>query len=128
MYIRLQTHTMQNLTPHDIHVYDDNGDDIVFTVPRSEHCARLTECDPIVVGSLGNGVPVIRAPIYSGVTGIPFPDVGQTIVVSMPVGHYIQSGKMSWSGPVYGPDTSVTGCVRDEFGRIVGTKRFVQYN
>lgn len=119
---------MQNCTPHDIHVYDDNRDDVILTVPKSDHCARLIEGEPVLVGNLGNGIPVVLAPNYVGVTGLPFPDAGQTIVVSMPVGRYIQAGKMSWSGRVYGPDTSVAACVRDSAGRVVGTTRFVQYN
>ena len=117
---------MLNCTPHDILFINAMGEKLV--VPRSNYCIRLTESNQKKYGQHESlRVPIVSTPVYDGMTGAP-EDTTQDIIVSMPVGQEITAGRIQWKGNVFGPDLSPTGVIRDENGRILGTKRLIRYS
>jgi hypothetical protein len=117
-----------NCTPHDCHLYDKDGTTVIKTFPASGNTVRLKEergQAPDMTGTAIGAYPVVAAPSFTGVEGLPDDKTG-TIIVSMPVGQYIQTHPDLWLGTVVGPDSGNDGAVRDK-GQILGTKRFVIY-
>lgn len=131
-----------NMTPHDIHVYRKNngGSDgplveqvLVHVFPASGNTCRCVQspvepCDPISISK--NSIPVIQAPSFSSVEGLPEKEEGlpsPDILVSMPVGEILRKEPETYEGAVYGPDTGSDGVLRDDKGVIKGTFRLVLY-
>lgn len=120
-----------NLTPHEIVVLAP--DDTKFSYPPSGEVARCVTKDPSPVKRLEEafGVEVVTASDFqdSVVGGLPSKkDDGETsILVSMPVGQFLQHTPGLWSGPVLGPDSGPSA-VRDEKGQIKWVRRLVCYN
>ncbi|GIV86608.1 MAG: hypothetical protein KatS3mg054_0637 [Chloroflexus sp.] len=103
-----------NLTPHTITIVHN---DAKIEIPPSGNVARVTSSME-VVGEI-NGIPVSRA-TYGSVEGLPAPQDGTVYIVSSLV-----LSALAGSRPdVVAPDTSPTGAVRDEAGRIVGVRGF----
>ncbi len=122
---------MINCTPHDIHVYDDAGKEIIATYPRSGHELRLAQAPQVQVGELttesGKTIRVYSPQEFGDVEGLPpckdgdCPDILVSMVAALKLK---ETG--SWSGGVFGPDTG-KGAVRAENGQITGTTRLIQY-
>ncbi len=122
---------MQNCTPHDIHVYNDEGTEIIETYPRSGHVLRLTEEPQKQIGELltenGKTIPVVSQQEFGDVEGLPSCKDGHCpdILVSMLAALKLKETR-SWPGAVFGPDTGKEA-VRAENGQIIGTTRLIQY-
>jgi len=80
-----------------------------------------------VAGTALAGLPIVAAPRFTGIAGALPADPMAPILVSMPVGQWIQTHPDAWAGPVLGPDTGPAGVVRGPDGQIAGTKRLVMY-
>lgn len=125
------TNTMINCTPHDLHVYDEKGENVVVTYHRSQYAPRLGQEPQKQVGSIttesGKNIPVYSPQKFGNVEGLPPCGEGSCpdIIVSMLVGQKLQESG-SWPGGVFGPDTG-KGAVRAENGQIKGTMRLIQY-
>lgn len=112
-----------NLTPHPIHIY--KNDQTYITIPPSGSIARMeqkeqSDLDPV------DGISIKTAPSFTNVSGLPKNKPSPKIIVSMPVGSYLQNNPKEYSGDVYGPDTG-DGVIRSETGMIIGTKNLVKY-
>lgn len=114
---------MKNLTPHPIHVYSEG--EVIRTYP-SVGSLRLVPKKQTMMESV-DGVPVISPPEHEDISGDISKDSTEPILVSMLVGNFLAENKDRYKGPVYGPDTSPDGVVRNEEGNISGCKRFVFY-
>ena len=74
------------------------------------------------------GIPVVPAPLFSDVVGLPSDEEFQPdILVSMPVGEFLRNHPERYGGAVFGPDTGPDGVVRDQRGTILGTTRLLLY-
>lgn len=109
-----------NLTPHDIRVYKEDDGSLIRTFPASGSVCRcvavsVEECNVTLLG-----VPVISAPSFSDVQGLPGGDFEPDILVSMPVGDFLRNHPDRYGGAVFGPE-------EDETGAIKGTFRLLLY-
>ena len=68
-----------NLTPHDVRVYDNDGNVVIMTYP-SAGVARARQTD-VHVGDL-NGIPVVKTE-FGEVVGLPEPVEGTVFIVSL---------------------------------------------
>lgn len=129
---------IRNFTPHPLNIHFDDG--TVWSYP-SEGAVRVTEeddtddlRDPEIQspdGSEVRTVPSVRHK-YAGLEGMPDPDdlkAGDVLVVSIVVMQYMGNlGAYELGNDrvlLRSPDTGPVGAVRDEDGRIVGTRRLV---
>ncbi len=110
-----------NCTPHDVHVHLADGKFVTY--PPSGTVVRMQSAEQVLMRTLDNGVPVKGAQQFTSVVDIPKGHA--PIIVSMPVGQFLQQARCERH--VYGPDTSPAGAIRDDQGRIVGTRGLVQY-
>jgi hypothetical protein len=119
-----------NLTPHDVHVLNDDGSTLL-TYPKSGQQVRLISKPQIPVDCDLEQVPVVSAQSWSNVDQSIKIDPNVThLLVSMPVGEFLARSPISnqyWNYTIIGPDTGPQGAVRDQTGRIVGTRRLVLY-
>jgi len=112
--------TLVNLTPHDIVIYDEDGETVKLVIKPSGKVARVT-VKRKKVGKI-NGVPVYRNE-FSEVEGLPFPKRGVVYIVSILVQQALKLRGIKRKD-IVSPDTSPEGVVRDKNGRILGTKGF----
>lgn len=119
-----------NLTPHDVHVLNDDGS-ILLTYPKSGQQARMISKPQVSVDCDLGDVPMVSAQRWSNVDQSVEIDPEVThLLVSMPVGDFIARSHISnkyWNYTIIGPDTGPQSAVRDQNGRIVGTRRLVLY-
>ena len=87
------------------------------------HSIPVVRCDPILESS----IPVILAPLFTSVEGLPGKGFLPDILVSMPVGEILRNEPETYKGAVYGPDTGPDGVLRDDKGVIKGTFGLVLY-
>lgn len=106
-----------NLTPHEIAVYTQNKEQVLFKVPAEGIVPRVSTTQEIV-GDI-NGVPV-RKNVYGSVENLPEPQPDTIYIVST----MVLSALAGTRTDVVAPDTG-SGAVRDEGGRILGTTGFV---
>lgn len=110
-----------NLTPHDVVIFDINGDKI--TLP-SEGVARVDTTDE-PLEPLGE-IPVVSFPVPGPVIGLPAPSLqigGHAFIVSLMVlDHPDVRGRTDVFAPATGPKHAA---IRDEQGRIKGVTRLV---
>jgi hypothetical protein len=107
-----------NLTPHDVVIYNLNGDKQVFP---SEGNARVDTTDT-PLPPLGE-IPVVTFPVPGPVTGLPAPVGGVAFIVSLMVlDHPDVRGRADVFAPATGPKHAA---IRDDKGRIMGVTRLV---
>ena len=106
-----------NLTPHDVHVYDADGKNIIKTYPASGTVARVKSSTEIV-GKV-DGIEIART-TFGEIEGLPDPKPGTMYIVSLLV-LQAAGGKRD---DLIGPDTGPGSVVRDAEGQIVGVRRF----
>lgn len=106
-----------NLTPHEIAVYTQNKEQVLFKVPAEGIIPRVSSTQEIV-GEI-NGVPV-RKNTYGAVENLPETQPDTIYIVSAMVLSALTRNRSD----VVAPDTGA-GAVRDESGRIIGTTGFV---
>lgn len=106
-----------NLTPHDVHVYDENAQNIIRTYPASGTVARVKSSTEIV-GEV-DGVPVART-AFGEIEGLLEPQQDTKYIVSLLV-LQAAAGKRD---DLLAPDTGPQSAVRDESGQIIGVRRF----
>ena len=118
-----------NMTPHDIHVYQD--DQRVLTIPRSGMTVRVTPQEtPLPPLSMG-GVEVPSFRVEHGTLTYPYvPEEREVWVVSSIILHYLRERGTppALQGRVMfiSPDTSPRRVVRDAEGNIIGVRAFNQ--
>ena len=122
-----------NATPHPIKLYV--GDKEVATIPVWEKgTIRLGVIPSAKIGAVsveGGSIPIYPAAQFSGLEGPLEHALGKNVLVSMPVGQWIQQNK-DLDGRligvrVFGPDSGPQGRVSDAKGNIIGTKALVRY-
>jgi hypothetical protein len=112
-----------NLTPHAIHMMNENND-VIFTIPRSGQVARC-ETRRVMTGKIHitydndmGELYIATLPInkteYGQVTGLPEPEVGTYYIVSAIVAQAVRGQR---DDVLIVDDT-----VRDESGRIIGAR------
>ncbi|GGA59875.1 hypothetical protein GCM10007416_35900 [Kroppenstedtia guangzhouensis] len=107
-----------NLTPHDVVVRLENGEEKTF--PASGEVARVKTVSEDA-GEVA-GVPVVSQE-YDEIQGLPEPEEGTLFLVSLVVRQAaVERGRTD----IISPDTSPQGAIRDEQGRIVAVRRFVR--
>ena len=115
-----------NCTPHDISVFSCFCDEPrVYAKSGKEIRVTSEEQTPLPFDALG--VPVVSRQVFTSLT---IPDdipAGSSLLVSMPVGEYFAAHPDQCRHWVFGPDTGPDGVVRDQQGKICGTKRLVFY-
>ena len=119
---------MVNLTPHDINICVDGHTSPTYVVPRSGVVARLNS-EQTQIGDF-NGIPLYSPQKFTGVSGVVMGEYGPPIIVSALVGEFMAKeieSKGLTRRTIYSPDTSPNGSVRDDKGRIIGTKRLICY-
>jgi hypothetical protein len=114
-----------NYTPHDINLYDETGENIIQTFPRTGKQIRLISGHQDMV-NIGLKFPVVECQTFTGIEPFDVPENVHYLLVSMPVGEYYKNSAHC-QYCILGPDTGPQGVVRDDSGRIVGTKRLVLY-
>lgn len=107
-----------NLTPHSITLYLDSGE--TLTIPASGTIARANERAGEEYCIDGLPVPCVTAPTFLGVDNLPDPQPGIVYLVSM-----IVRESVYWREDVFSPSFSGGDCIRDDQGRILGTRRLV---
>lgn len=110
--------TLVNLTPHPINLYGDD-DKLIQTIPPSGTVARVAEYRKL--DAYVNGIP-LREIVFGEIEGLPAPKEGTLYIVSALVR---SATKEKGRTDVISPDTGA-GAVRDEDGRIIGTRGFVR--
>lgn len=106
-----------NLTPHDVKVFSEDGETVLAEYPATGESVRV-ETKTEIVGNV-NGVPVSTQK-YGDVIGLPKQKPNTVYLVSLVVQMAVKSDDL------LSPDTSPKGAVRDNQGRIIGTKRLVK--
>jgi len=105
----------KNFTPHHVVVFAN--DEVILKVPPEGTPVRVKEGleprQPI------DGIPVVSK-TYSGVEGLPAPEDGVMLIVSVLVLSALQGARPD----VVAPDTGPNSAVRDEKGRILGVRGF----
>lgn len=105
-----------NLTAHTINVFLEEKE-IAFP---SQGLARVRteekEVDKI------NGIPVVKT-VYTDVEGLPEPEKNTVYLVSTLVLQALKANGIERSDCL-APNTGVSGAIRDDQGRIIGTKGF----
>lgn len=103
-----------NLTSHSIVIYKEDGTQI--TIPPSGMTLRLNEHD-ILIGNI-DGIPLIRR-TYS-INNLPPREEGTIYIVSSIALAFVPEDRID----IVAPDTG-KGAVRDNLGKIIGTKAFL---
>ncbi len=116
-----------NMTPHDICVYDNEEKTVIITFPASGYVCRCTSETPESQLPDRGGIPMIEAPRFRDVEGLPPSVSAPDVLVSMPVGEFLRDHPDWYRGAVLGPDTGPGYAVRDDGGAIRGTTRLVLY-
>ena len=107
-----------NLTPHEVRIFDDNGNEILC-IPPSGQVARI-KTEQTVIGYI-NGVPVVKT-VFREVLNLPEPKPNTIFIVSSLVAQAVPHRK-----DIVAPDTSPQSAVRDATGNIIGVKRFQRW-
>lgn len=106
---------LKNFTPHDITIYDKNGNEVIMSIPSSG-VARV-DIHEKEAGDI-NGIPVVETE-YGEVEGLPEGEECTVYIVSSMVLDRVKDQR----NDIVAPDTSPKGSVRDESNRILGVKR-----
>lgn len=108
-----------NLTPHAITLRLPDGSDMVL--PPSGAVARVAVQNRPAEQRSGIPVPVLPAPVYGEIEGLPDPQPDTAYVVSGLV-----LSRCIGRNDVYAPATGpADGAIRDEAGRIVAVTKLV---
>lgn len=127
----LSTIIISNTTPHEILLFVGNNDVKRF---KPENGLRLiAEPQQQVVDSIFNinDIPVVTKQNFIGFkwddpAKVPCKN-NMVLLVSMPVGEYFAAHPELAEYTIMGPDTGPDGVIRDNAGKIIGTKRFILY-
>lgn len=97
-----------NLTPHDINFYDEEGSELLFTVPPSGIVTRRTVTEEIV--DYVDEIPVVRQ-MFGEVQDLPEPEYDTIYIVSAITAKGLDRDDVFVpSRPVRDPDGRVIGC------------------
>jgi len=116
---------LQNYTPHPVHILGKYGNTLVFMPVLKGKGARCAQAEqktlkPATCSGEIDEIDVVEEPRFLDVEDLP---PGQEVIVSMPVAQRLK--ETGYDGVVYSPDTSPAGSIRDDQGKILGTKRLV---
>ena len=112
-----------NLTPHPICIRTTaDGFAVDLTIAPSGQVARVAQHPSQTLHLAGFPVPVVSAPRFGAVEGLPEPEGGVAYIVSGLVLAHVPSDRGDVFAPATGPKD---GAVRDADGRIVAVTRLV---
>ena len=112
----------KNYTPHPVNIFDSKNKKIMVIPVETDNngqkiqvrVSEITEPrEPI------EGIPIIKK-LYGDVVGLPAPQAGVILIVSIVVLAALQGKRAD----VVCPDTGVDSVVRDGQGNILGVRRF----
>jgi hypothetical protein len=109
-----------NLTPHEIVVYDQTGQNIILRIPPSGTVCRVSTISK-VVGEI-NGIPV-RKTVYGEIENLPPPQPDAIYITSTLVLIALKD-KGIRRDDVIATDTTSDSVIRDKDGKIIGIKYF----
>jgi hypothetical protein len=109
-----------NLTPHEVVVYDQAGQNVILKIPPSGKVARVAVKAEIVAEV--NGIS-IRKTTYGDIVDLPDPQPDTVYITSVVVLIALQA-KGIQRYDVVSPDTNPDSVVRDAQGKILGVKYF----
>ena len=112
-----------NLTPHDLVVYDEMGEEEITRLPRAGEMARVeTQAKEVGEFSInGHSVPLVETS-FGDVVNLPEEKDGTIYVVSILVVQAVRDLR----DDVVAPDTGPASVVRDDGGNILGVRRFTR--
>ena len=111
---------LKNLTPHAIALHLARGE--VVTLP-SVGVARVATFPRTASSVDGLPLPVLPAPVWGAVDGLPAPQEGVVFIVS---GMVLEALRGSGRSDVFAPGTGPTdGAVRNDKGQVVGVTTLV---
>lgn len=132
---QLSLQSLVNLTPHDIVVYDRDGNSVVRRYERSGFTCFVTESDANAEcgGSARviDGIQVLRPSVQTGLSYLPTSGLERDVIVSQITAQYIVTHWEKYKGifrRIFVPGTSMALSVRDGKGQIVGTKALIEYS
>ena len=118
---------MLNLTPHTINLLI--GDNVITI--ESSGKAQLVKPraqSEQMIEVQGHALPAVSPPDYETVEfGAEIPSDCEGVIVSAMVGEWVKRNLKSAPCPVYSPDSSPAGAVRNEKGHVIGVKRLVRW-
>ena len=115
-----------NCTPHDIHIVV--GEQTITYKASPAALVRMRSPPQTLLGILPDGVPVFTSQLFVGTEGLPpDPKKYSGLIVSMPVGEFLRDHGNPTGIPIYGPDSSPEGAVRNAGGQVIGSRRLVRY-
>jgi len=108
-----------NLTAHKICIISSRGE--VESFDPSGQIVRLSQDDPAI--TYVDGYIVSKPGEYIGIEPdwLMNPEHETIYIVSNPVAAFVKRKD------VWAPDTNPESCIRDEFGQVIGVKRFCCY-
>lgn len=111
---------MQNFTPHSLNLHLPSGE--VVTLP-SVGVARVAALPRTASSVSGLPLPVLPAPVWGAVEGLPAPREGVALIVS---GMVLEALRGSGRTDVFAPGTGPTdGAVRNAQGQVVGVTTLI---
>jgi len=108
-----------NLTPHPITLRTPDGD---ITVAPSGQVARVAQYPSGVMYLSDFPVPVVTAPRFGAIEGLPEPEGGCAYIVSGLVLAHVPADRGDVFAPATGPND---GAIRDPKGHIIAVTRLV---
>lgn len=124
--------TWYNCTPHDIHIYNQEGTTVVLTIPRSDWNIRVQTSTPTPVGTW-QGVPLVSQQQPTGFSAEDHAKLQQasrkkhTLIVSFFVATVVKDVMPDYGGMILGPNSGPQSVVRDAQGRILGVRTLECY-
>jgi len=109
-----------NLTPHEIVIYDQTGQNIILRIPPSGMVCRVSTISKIV--SEVNGIP-IRKTEYGDVQDLPEPQSDTVYIVSTLVLIALKDKGID-RPDVVATDTTSDSVIRDKDGKIIRIRYF----
>jgi hypothetical protein len=105
-----------NMTPHDVVLYAKEGEDIVFSLPKSENPLRVDS------EQLEDGTATVTTRFKKPI--LPEKVEGVELIVSLPLLLMVRASGV-FRDDLICPDTN-TKAVRDKNGRIMGVRGFMR--
>jgi len=112
-----------NLTPHDLILFDEQGEEEIARIEKSGRVARV-ETQATVIEEVeidGHTVPIVKTS-YGKIADLPESREGTMYVVSIVALQAVRSDRSD----VVAPDTGPQSVVRDAGGQIRGVRRFMR--
>jgi hypothetical protein len=108
---------LRNFTPHSVAVYSADLKSVILDIPPEKKSIRVKEVIVEEDGETILGIPILTKRI-TGIDNLPEPEQDTALIVSLYV------FEASDRKDLLCPDTGEESVVRDEYGQILGVRRF----